>query len=54
MSKSKGSGKRKPHARYRVVRRHGFLVAELLDPGKKLTTAEVRRLIRALRERRMK
>jgi len=41
-----------PTARYRLVRRKGFLVAESLEPLTPLTKEEVRETIRSLRERR--
>jgi AbrB family looped-hinge helix DNA binding protein len=41
-----------PTANYRVVKRHGFLVAESVEPVPPLTAEEVRRKTRALRERR--
>ena len=42
-----------PVMNYRTVKRHGFLVAEAIDPVPPLTNAELRRRIRALRERRI-
>lgn len=54
MRKAKRKVKRPAEAHFRSVWRHGFLVAELIRPGPKITAAEVRRLTRALRERRMK
>lgn len=43
-----------PYARVRTVRRHGLLIAEAIDPIPTLSHKEVRRLIRGLRERRIR
>jgi len=41
-----------PTAIYRTVKRHGFLVAESVEPVPPLATGEVRKAVRDLRERR--